>query len=155
MQKAIAKENLLQNVRDMGKVLGKLLSEKVADLPLVGDVRGRGLFWAVEFMLDGPNGIPFPQEAKFCDKVVNIALEKGLNILGNLGVTGSVYVEHVIVCPPYIVNSEELDSITTILAESIKEATLGLGPWIRPSVGGAPKTNGQVSGKVNGATNGH
>lgn len=139
----------------MGELLGKLLSEKVAHLPLVGDVRGRGLFWSVEFMLDGPNGIPLPQEAKFCDKVVNIALEKGVNILGNLGVTGSVYVDHVIVCPPYIVNSEELDTITTILAQSIEEATLGPGSWIRQSITPQPKTKGHVNGKVNGTTNGH
>lgn len=107
----------------MGNVLGDLLRGEVGPLPLVGDIRGRGLFWSVEFMMHGPSRIPSPREAKFCDRVVNRALELGLNILGNLVVTGEVYVDHIMVCPPYIVSEEELCDIDRLLVQAIQDVT--------------------------------
>lgn len=44
----------------MGQKLEALLREKVGPLPLVGHIRGRGLFWAVEFVLDKKAKTPFP-----------------------------------------------------------------------------------------------
>ena len=136
----VEKDNILENVKRMGEVLGRLLQAEISSLPLVGDIRGRGLFWAVEFMLDGPGRIPLPREAKFCDRVVDRALELGLNILGNLGVTGEVYVDHIIICPPYIVEEEELRAIVELLAQAISEVTLELGSWIRRNT--TPVING-------------
>ena len=46
-QKIIQKENLLDNVRRQGEYLGRLLNERLGGHRNVGDVRGRGLFWAV------------------------------------------------------------------------------------------------------------
>lgn len=104
----------------MGKILGELLRSEIGSLPMVGEVRGRGLFWAIEFMQDVEIGVPFSPEAKFCDKIVNKSLSLGLNILGNLGQTGSVHIEHVIVSPPYIVNEDQLCRIVSILRTAIK-----------------------------------
>lgn len=47
VQKIIQEDNLLPNVCEMGKYLGQLLHQKFGDHPHVGDIRGRGLFWAV------------------------------------------------------------------------------------------------------------
>jgi adenosylmethionine-8-amino-7-oxononanoate aminotransferase len=47
VQQIIQEDNLLPNVREMGDYLGQLLHEKFDDHPRVGEVRGRGLFWAV------------------------------------------------------------------------------------------------------------
>jgi adenosylmethionine-8-amino-7-oxononanoate aminotransferase len=47
VQKIIQEDNLLPNVCEMGKYLGQLLHQKFGDHPNVGDIRGRGLFWAV------------------------------------------------------------------------------------------------------------
>ena len=136
----------------MGSVLGQLLDQEVGPLPLVGDIRGRGLFWAVEFMLDGPSRIPLPTEAKFCDRVVNRALELGLNILGNLGKTGDVYVDHIIICPPYIVTENELRAIVDLLVQAIRDVTKDLGQWISSCATRSYSVNGHG---VNGsATNG-
>lgn len=149
MQKVIEKDNLLQNVQIMGDVLGHLLRQEVGPLPLVGDIRGRGLFWAVEFMAFEPARIPLPREAKFCDRVVSRALDLGLNILGNLGVTGEVYVDHVIISPPYIVTEEELGDIVRLLVQAIQDTTQEVRSWVDGSAKLATKPNG-----VNGHTNG-
>ncbi|KAI5458960.1 pyridoxal phosphate-dependent transferase [Mariannaea sp. PMI_226] len=116
VQKIIQKENLLDNVKVMGEKLGSILEEELGSLPLVGNIRGRGLFWAVEFMKDKKAKTPFEQGAGFCNKVVNRSLDLGLNILGNLGKTGGVHVEHVLVCPPYIVTEAELRQMASLQA---------------------------------------
>lgn len=150
----------------MGQALGNLLRSELGHLPLVGEIRGRGLFWAVEFMLLEEDRIPLPREAKFCDRVVKRALELGLNVLGNLGVTGEVYVNHVIICPPYIVKEEELRDIVKLLAQAIEDVTRQVVSWMTtPSAKlvGAPHTNGHHvdakqpnGGHVNGLeVNGH
>lgn len=126
---------------------------------MVGDVRGRGLFWSVEFMMHSTGRIPPPREAKFCDRVVSRSLELGLNILGNLGVTGEVYVDHVIICPPYVVTEEELHDIVKILVRAIQDVTKEMTSWITKSVKSddkiaAPLPAAKVNGYVNGV-NGH
>lgn len=123
MQRIIQRETLLDNVVAMGEVLGRLLREQLGGLEFVGDVRGRGLFWAVEFMKDPKRRVPFEPEAKFCDQVVVRALDLGLNILGNLGTTGQVHVEHVIISPPYVVNEEELERMVAILRTAVLDVS--------------------------------
>lgn len=131
----------------MEDVLGQMLKEKAGQLPLVGDIRGRGLFWAIEFMLDGHRRIPLPKEARFCDRIVNRALELGLNILGNLGATGEVYVDHIIICPPYVITEEEMKDAVAIMVRAITDVSDELFPGLTPS---KPRLNGFKSNAVNG-----
>jgi adenosylmethionine-8-amino-7-oxononanoate aminotransferase len=114
---------LLDNVKKQGKLLERLLNEKIAPLPLVGNVRGRGLFWAVEFVRDKERRLPFSPEDKFCESIVDKALELGLAILGNLGRTGEHYVDLTILSPPYIVQSDEIYRIVDLLAQAIGYAS--------------------------------
>lgn len=87
VQRIIASEGLLDNIRKMGDVLGNLLRTHISPMHYVGEVRGRGLFWAVEFMKNPRTQVPFSADAQFCNRVINRALDLGLNILGNLGTT--------------------------------------------------------------------
>ena len=47
VQEIIQSDGLLANVREMGEYLGSLLKSRLSQHPNVGDIRGRGLFWAV------------------------------------------------------------------------------------------------------------
>lgn len=48
VQRIIREEDLLQNVRTMGQLLGALLHDQLGSIhPHVGNIRGRGLFWGV------------------------------------------------------------------------------------------------------------
>ncbi|KAJ5140972.1 hypothetical protein N7448_004380 [Penicillium atrosanguineum] len=122
-QKIIKRDNLIERTAHMGGKLEALLREEIGPLPLVGDIRGRGLFWAVEFVLDKKLKTPFSAEANFCNQVVKHSLESGLNILGNLGHTGEYQVDHVIVCPPYKVTDIELEEIISSLKAAIIKAS--------------------------------
>lgn len=103
----------------MGRYLESRLRERISPLPFVGDVRGRGLFWAVEFVQNHTTKESFAPQEKFCSQVVDVALDLGLNILGNLGRTGAINVEHVIVSPPYIVTESDVDKIVDLLQKAI------------------------------------
>jgi adenosylmethionine-8-amino-7-oxononanoate aminotransferase len=119
VQKIIKRDQILENVKAMGKLLERELYHELSDLPHVGDIRGRGLFWAVEFILDPIKKIPFPVELKFRDRIVEVAVEVGLNVLGNLGKTGEIDVELIIISPPHIVNENEIKSIVGRLKEAV------------------------------------
>lgn len=47
VQNIVIRENLLENVRVQGELLGKLLHEQLGGHKYVGDIRGRGLLWGV------------------------------------------------------------------------------------------------------------
>jgi adenosylmethionine-8-amino-7-oxononanoate aminotransferase len=110
---------LIERVSQMGQKLESLLYKEIGPLPLVGDIRGRGLFWAIEFVLDTKSKTAFSPEYNFCGKVVKNALSLGLNLLGNLGHTGEYQVDHVLVCPPYITTDAELQDIISLLKAAI------------------------------------
>ncbi|KAF5706172.1 ornithine aminotransferase [Fusarium mundagurra] len=120
VQRIILDEDILTNIQEMGKALEKLLRTNLGHMEYVGDIRGRGLFWAVKFVQDRRTKTPFPANMRLCHQTVDKALELGLNILGNLGETGDVHVDHVIMSPPYVVTESELGRMVGILQESIQ-----------------------------------
>ncbi|KAH7131677.1 pyridoxal phosphate-dependent transferase [Dactylonectria estremocensis] len=126
VQRIIRDEDVLGNVTRMGTVLETLLKEQIGPLKFVGDIRGRGLFWAVEFLQNPVDKVPFHPNVKLCNQIVDRALELGLNILGNLGTTGEVHVEHVIMSPPYVVTEAELTRMVGILREAIVDPSSGM-----------------------------
>lgn len=50
VQNIMIRENMLENVRVQGELLGKLLQERIGGHKYVGDVRGRGLLWGVSIL---------------------------------------------------------------------------------------------------------
>lgn len=64
VQRVIRDEALLANVRKQGALLGKLLQEKIGKHWSVGNVRGKGLFWGIEFVSNKSTKAPFePSDA--------------------------------------------------------------------------------------------
>lgn len=54
VQSIVTRENLLENVKVQGELLGKLLRERLGRHKHVGDVRGRGLLWGVSLFILSP-----------------------------------------------------------------------------------------------------
>ncbi|KAI1041951.1 hypothetical protein LB505_009675 [Fusarium chuoi] len=119
-QRIIRDEDILTPVREMGKVLEKLLRTNLGHMEYVGDIRGRGLFWTVKFVQDRGTKTPFLANMRLCHQIVDKELDLGLNNLGNLGETGDIHVDHVIMSPPYVVAGSELGRMVGILRESIQ-----------------------------------
>lgn len=119
VQKIIGRDDLLDNVKARGKQLERALRDRLLPLDIVGDVRGRGLFWAVEFVKNKATKTPFDKKDDVSNRVVEAALQRGLNILGNLGHTGQYYIDLAIISPPYIVTEEEIVEIVERLRDAV------------------------------------
>ncbi|CAF3602943.1 unnamed protein product [Fusarium graminearum] len=80
VQRIIRDERVLTNVQKMGTELERLLRDHIGPLESVGDIRGRGLFWAVEFFQDRQRKTPFPASIRLCHRILDKSLNLGLNI---------------------------------------------------------------------------
>lgn len=119
VQKIIKRDNILNNVKAMGQLLQAELHREISRLPHVGNIRGRGLFWAVEFMLDPAKKTAFSTKDNFSNRIVDVAGQLGLDILGTLGKTGLYDMDFVIIAPPYIVTASEIKIIVKLLRKAI------------------------------------
>ena len=102
VQQVIAEEGLLANVVARGAQLEALLRARFADHPNVGEVRGRGLFWAIEFVADRETKAPFPAHLAMNGRVKNAAFARGLACYPVAGTIDGKLGDHVILAPPYI-----------------------------------------------------
>ena len=59
VQRILKEEGLVASVRKQGALLGELLQERLGPHWAVGNVRGKGLFWGVEFVRDKESKKPF------------------------------------------------------------------------------------------------
>jgi 4-aminobutyrate aminotransferase-like enzyme len=63
VQRIIRDSDLIDNVRVQGALLSQLLKEKLGEHPSVGNIRGRGLFWGIEFVKSKDTKEPFDPSA--------------------------------------------------------------------------------------------
>ncbi|KAF2105808.1 pyridoxal phosphate-dependent transferase [Lophiotrema nucula] len=121
VQTIVERDRLLQNVQERGRELGCLLRAQVLPLKLVGDVRGRGLLWSVEFVLNKQTKQQFPENVHFSKAVMQASLSRGLYVHGRTSRDGGLYtVQHVMVCPPFIVSQNEVIAIVERLKSAIE-----------------------------------
>ena len=113
VQHIVREEGLVENVARMGRYLESLLWERLGEHPHVGDIRGRGLFWCVEFVADKKTKNAFPLEYSIAKRMGNKGLEKGYDI-SLFAATGSAdgwKGDHFLLAPPYIITSSDVEEI--------------------------------------------
>jgi len=123
VQRIIHEEDLLRNVRNMGGRLETALVERFGNHRHVGDIRGRGLFWALEFVADRPTKQVFDPVLKINDRLKREALARGLAVYPMGGTLDGKRGDHVIVAPPYICGPEDIDAIVERLGDAVDAAT--------------------------------
>jgi adenosylmethionine-8-amino-7-oxononanoate aminotransferase len=123
VQKIIHRDNLLENVNLMGKRLEHALQSALRDHPHVGDIRGRGLFWAVEFVEDKETRKPFPANLGISRKIQQNGLNRpqGLSLYPGSGTVDGYVGDHVMISPPFNITSEEIDKIVLLLTQVIDD----------------------------------
>ena len=128
VQKIVAREKLIERVRDTGPKLRTMIAESLKGVEeAVGDIRGRGYFQAIELVADREAKTPFPAALQLYMRVRQQAKDNGLicyPVGGNVdGVNGDV----VILAPPYNATDAELDEIVTKMAKSVKQVLAASG----------------------------
>jgi adenosylmethionine-8-amino-7-oxononanoate aminotransferase len=121
VQDYMAEHNLIENVVRMGSYLEDQLT-RLKEMPIVGDIRGKGLMMGIEFVADKQKKTPFEVDKAVTRNIVSKAFEKGLIILaGTPGLIDGVLGDHMMIGPPYIVTESDIDEMCNILKESIRE----------------------------------
>lgn len=92
--------------------------------PAVGDVRGIGLLWGVEFVADKSTKFPFPPGRNFAGRVASAALKRGLLVYPMQGSVDGISGDHLLLAPPAIITPEEIAWSVEQLAASIREVNV-------------------------------
>ena len=123
VQKVIKRDRLLENVTKMGAQLRRRLAERFGNHPYVGDIRGRGLFQAIELVADRSAKTPFDPTRKLHARVKKEAMARGMMVYPAGGTADGVAGDHVLIAPPFIVNADNIDAIVERLGDSVDAAT--------------------------------
>lgn len=124
VQRIVQEEDLVQNAAAMGQLLSRLLTEKLSGHPNVGDIRGRGLFWGIEFVADKQTKAPFPPWDHVVMKICEEALLErySINVYPATGATeDGLQADSIIISPPYNVTAEDIELIVSTLVRLIHD----------------------------------
>lgn len=121
VQRAVKSRGLLAQVRARGTALEARLRERFGGHAHVGDIRGRGLFWALELVEERAGKKPFDAKRRVNARLKLKALENGLMCYPMGGSVDGVSGDHVVLAPPYIISESQLDEAVDKLARSIDQ----------------------------------
>ncbi len=126
VQKIIREQNLLANVRSLGDYLNAALAERFGTHTNVANIRGRGLFQALEFVQGRNSNAAFDPSVKFSERLKLQALELGLAIYPNGGTIDGRLGDHVIIAPPYNATRADVDEIVSRLERAVNATVASL-----------------------------
>src|SRR5437899_4899842 len=122
VQETIRRDNLLANVREQGALSRRRLGERFGNHPHVGDIRGRGLFQAVELVEDRSSKTPFDPAKKLHARLKKAAMARGLMVYPMGGTIDGARGDHVLLAPPFIVTEDQIGEIVDRLGSAIDDA---------------------------------
>jgi adenosylmethionine-8-amino-7-oxononanoate aminotransferase len=113
------RERVMEHVRANQDALRSTL-EQLLELPIVGDVRGTGYFYAVELTKDRDTREPIPMEQReqlFRGYIAPQLFERGLIARAEERIAPLIQLS-----PPLVAGQEEFDRITEIMADVLRDA---------------------------------
>jgi adenosylmethionine-8-amino-7-oxononanoate aminotransferase len=127
VQRVIDEEHLLDRVKELGGHLERRLTERFGNHRHVGDIRGRGLFQAIELVADRNTRAPFDPSLKLNQRIKADAFERGLGCYPSGGPVDGRRGDHVLLAPPYIATSDDIDEIVDRLGRAVDGALKSVG----------------------------
>ena len=122
VQRVIAEDGLLANVRAMGEALSAGLVSRLGNHRHVGDIRGRGLFWAIELVADRASKAPFDPALKLHERIAHAAYQRGLAIYPMGGTIDGTRGNHICIAPPYNATADNIAAIVARLGDAVDAA---------------------------------
>ncbi|MFQ5984602.1 MAG: aspartate aminotransferase family protein [Alphaproteobacteria bacterium] len=122
VERAIRERGLLERVRTLGATLEQALRARFGDHPHVGDIRGRGLLWGVEFVLDRETKEPFDPAVRLNARLWQTAMDVGLICYPMGGTVDGKAGDHVLVAPPFIATDGDIERMVDMLGAAVDAA---------------------------------
>ena len=123
VMKAIEDRDLLANVRERGAELRAALGDRFGQHPHIGDIRGRGLFIGLEIVRDRETREPFDESTALAGAIKAHAMAAGLMVYPMGGTIDGSRGAHILLAPPYIVESRHIGAIVDRLDAALSAAT--------------------------------
>jgi adenosylmethionine-8-amino-7-oxononanoate aminotransferase len=127
----IQQKRLFDRVAPAGAELGRALEALRADSAIIGDVRGLGLLWGIEFVRERESRAPFEAAAQVADLVFDAAYDAGVLTYPIHGCADGARGDHLLLAPPFILSSEEITALAAGLKTALArvEQNLSTGGW--------------------------
>jgi adenosylmethionine-8-amino-7-oxononanoate aminotransferase len=132
----IAENHLFPRVATAGSELRAAL-EPLAELSVVGNIRGMGLLQGIEFVRDRETREPFPPEAHIAARIAEDAMEAGVVTYPMQGSVDGRRGDHILLAPPFTISSQQIQMIADALGNALRE----LENAHRAGAGGFPVAN--------------
>jgi len=111
-------QDLIGNAARMGDVLITELRALMDRYPFIGDVRGKGLLTAFEFVADRATMEPLVPSLNAHERLVELAYQRGL-IIYSRRTRGGTSGDHFLVAPPLIITGPQIGEMMTILRDAL------------------------------------
>jgi len=122
VQKCLIEDKLLDRVTPLGDLLQTSLYERFGNHPHVGNIRGRGLFQAIELVKDRATKAPFDPALALHARVKREAFARQLLVYPMGGTIDGRLGDHVLLAPPFIASEQEIREIVSRLGEAVVAA---------------------------------
>ena len=121
----LERDRVVENAAQQGEyLLGRLAELK--ELPIVGDVRGKGLLLGVELVRDGASKEPFAFDEGARGVVTEECLAAGVVVYPGGGTADNVNGDHFLLAPPLNITREEVDDLFTRLRAGLEKSSAAL-----------------------------
>ncbi|RDJ20097.1 aspartate aminotransferase family protein [Bosea caraganae] len=119
--RTIEEDDLLDAVNARGDELREALEARFGQHPHIGDIRGRGLFLALEFVQNRETKEPLPRALRLAETLKVKLQEAGLIAYPSSGTADGSDGDHLLFAPPYIVTSDEIAEMVEITGRVLSD----------------------------------
>jgi adenosylmethionine-8-amino-7-oxononanoate aminotransferase len=119
VQKCLIEDGVLDQVAPLGETLQAALLQRFGNHHHVGDIRGRGLFQAIELVEDRATKKPFDPARRLHARIKREAFARGLMVYPMGGTIDGRLGDHVLLAPPFITTEAQIEEIVTLLGEAV------------------------------------
>jgi taurine--2-oxoglutarate transaminase len=110
--------NLVERARTMGQYLGDKLKALAQTHPSVGEVRGLGLFWAVDLVKNRQTKEPLNTKVDKLSGASLVVDQIAAEMMKN-GVALQAWISHLVIAPPLIIEKDDIDLGVSVLDNAL------------------------------------
>jgi adenosylmethionine-8-amino-7-oxononanoate aminotransferase len=117
----LLRDDLPARVAGIGPQFEAKLRARFGQHAHVGDIRGRGLFWGIEFVEDRESKTAFAPERKVAAQLEAAAFQAGLICYPMAGTRDGRHGDHVLLAPPFIIEDAQMDELIDKLSQAVSQ----------------------------------
>lgn len=115
-------ENLVALASERGQAIESQLLRYMTTSPLIGDIRGKGMFWGIEIVKEKTGKKTFSYASSVAENLVKHAFTQGLNLYPASGFASSENGDALIFAPPLNTSDAILEKMLAVLHDVIRTA---------------------------------